>query len=172
MRIAAWRWVAKLKPRALRKGIAQRSAVATSRRRNLLPEWLFPGPVRSCLRIGLRVARAVAPDEFAGFARLGGQLLKVVAILLCLVGVILLAALVDYDAVCPPAPIESPWRLTSAGWERADAWPPPTSLSARSRGQAGIPNPLLLALFESLAAGFCLLAFPPVNARIHTNPKR
>jgi hypothetical protein len=99
-------------------------------------------------------------------------LLKVLAILLCLVGVILLAALVDHDAVCPPAPIESPWRLTNVGWERADAWPQPTSRSARSGGRAGIPNPLLLALFESLAASFCLLAFPPVNARIPVNPKR
>jgi hypothetical protein len=172
MRIAAVRLVAKTKLRALRKGIARRPAVATSTRRNLLPEWLFPGPARSCLRFGLKLARAVAPDEFDGFARLGWQLLKVVAILLCLVGAVLLAALVDHDAVSPPAPIESPWRLTSVGWERADAWPQPKNLSARSRGQNGTPNPLLLALFESLAASFSLLAFPPVNARIPTNPRR
>jgi hypothetical protein len=87
-------------------------------------------------------------------------LLRAAAISLCLVAIVGIAAFVDQGADAQATGVESSWRLTNAGWERSDTWPQSTESVKMRRWAAGMPHPLLIALFESLAASFALLAFP------------
>jgi hypothetical protein len=93
----------------------------------------------------------------------GPPLLKAAGISVCLVAVVWIAAVVDRGGDVRATGLDPAWRLTSAGWERADTWPLPPELRRSRRLAGGLPSPLLLALFESLAASLCLLAFPPAG---------
>ena len=82
------------------------------------------------------------------------------------------------EAVLSAQSVPSPWRRTQRGWEQSNRWGRATDRFRREGDEPpGLPHPGLIALFEALAASFCLLAFesPEIRKRSlggDTRPKR
>jgi hypothetical protein len=98
----------------------------------------------------------------------------VACLMLLLGGIIWCAARIDpgESIGTPPRVVDSPWRRTKDGWQRADGWPgsalrvePIESLGAFDIDRVSLPHPLIVGLMQLSASLFFLLAFAP-NAKI------
>jgi hypothetical protein len=94
-----------------------------------------------------------------------------IGLLLFLGGLIWCAARIDVSesSFAPQRIVESPWRRTTDGWQRADRWPGATTstesmgllLSDFTLGRASLPHPAIVALLLLLPSLLFLLAFSP-----------
>jgi hypothetical protein len=105
----------------------------------------------------------VRPSEFDGLS--AEAIVRCTLLILALVGGLgWCGVYADADCRGSPVAVETSWRHTKNGWQRADDWLTVDGQTASALGifdshRPAIPHPAIVALFLSLLSLWCLIAF-------------